>query len=539
MLNFSSFIKKNSAQNKLSTFLVVAFLIISLFLVSTFVTANSSAISYLESKSQSAWSAMALVSAGQSPDVSYLQSFTGSSAIEYAAPILALTAVGQNPSTYPDSDLVVALKSYYNNSQIGDVGLLNDDIFGALALVSASVPTTDTILTDAKSFILNNQNTDGGWAYTVGGTSDTNMTAAAIAALRSLGVPVTDAVLQSAKSYLQSAQNPDGGFPYDPVSPWGTNSDASSDAWVISAIYALGENPNTWTQDGNNPITHLESLQAGSGYFAYQLGSPEDGFSVNTTAYALIALSGKYLPITGGNSVENTEPVYSNPLVTYRIEGSGNTTLCSGSVRTSTPLSLVEEVATECDFTYNVDDTIYGPYLNKIGDDEAEGLLGWMYYVNNVSGNVGAGDYELEAGDHVLWYFGEFGDEIPSSASVVMDVNINDQGESGEEGNSDTIAFSLNVSNLDFGSLSAGGTGISSVGIENTGGVDITMEAIVGGNNLFKDYTLLDNSAWAGWQKDLNVGAVDEVEVKLPVPSSYNLSGVKSGTLVFWARESI
>ena len=219
MSYFSTFIK--SKKYNPGAFAVLGFFIISLFLMGSGIGANADTVSYLQSHSDNAWASMALVAAGEPVDVSYLQDFSGSGAIDYAAPILALTAAGEDPRTYPNTNLVEALLSFHSGSQIGDSGLVNDDIFSLLALVSAGVSESDPAAIDAKNFILSNQNSDGGWGYSTGSGSDTNTTAAAIMALRAVGVSVGNSVLTDAKSYLQSAQNDDGGFPYDPVSPWG------------------------------------------------------------------------------------------------------------------------------------------------------------------------------------------------------------------------------------------------------------------------------------------------------------------------------
>src|SRR3990167_7065703 len=98
---------------------------------------------YLQDHLNSPWVTMALVALGENPDTTYLQSAEGSTAIDLEAPILALTAAGKNPYTYPETDLIAALKAFYFEGQLGEKDMLNDDIFGILALVSAGVPGAD------------------------------------------------------------------------------------------------------------------------------------------------------------------------------------------------------------------------------------------------------------------------------------------------------------------------------------------------------------------------------------------------------------
>lgn len=367
------------------------------------IASNSAGVNYLNSAAPSAWTTMALASVGEAGlSGEHLKASPGSQAISYTAPIMAIAALGEDPRTYPSSDFVSALKGFFDGTQIGDSTTLNDDVFGILALVAAGESTLGTEIATTKSYLVGQQNSDGGWGFVAGGASDTNTTAAAIMALVAAGESASSATVQNALAYLQSAQNDDGGFPYDPVSPWGTNSDASSDAWVISAINAVGVNPTSWNKGGNNPITHLESLQTAEGYFQYQAGSGEDAFSAVTTSYAVIALNGGSYPVAVYSGLVSNDPV-----VSFRIEGSAET-VCAGNVSAINALDVVKNAADVCGFTYNIDDTAYGPYLNQIAQDSASGMNGWMYRVNWQSPSVGAADYTLANGDSVLWYFGDF-----------------------------------------------------------------------------------------------------------------------------------
>lgn len=345
---------------------------------------------------------MALASVGEISDADYLKTTVGTKAIDLEAPILALTSVGKDPRTFPDENLIAKLKSFHKDGQIGDPLALNDDIFGILALTSAGESADDQIVEASKKFILDHQNTDGGWSYALGAASDTNTTAAAIMALLETGAQKTDPAVAKAVVFIMAAQNPDGGFPYDPKSQWGTASDASSDAWVISAINKLEENPadTVWTKNGKNPRDHLLSLQKASGFFEYQQEGGEDSFTPVATSYAVIALSGKYYPV---------KKIVSSPApaVSYRIEGKTGQ-ICAGAVSIFNPLNLVKIAAPECGFTYHIKDTNFGQYLDQIGEDQAAGMNGWIYKINAASPDVGAADYVLKDGDGVLWYYGDF-----------------------------------------------------------------------------------------------------------------------------------
>ena len=360
---------------------------------------QKSAEDYLKNNPQNPWSTMALATLGASAiPTDHLKNLSAATAVELEAPILAITSLGYDPRTFANRDYVAALKGFYQNGQIGDPNALNDDIFGILALISAGVSEKDEIISGAKAFLLASQNEDGGWGFAPTGGSDTNMTAAAILALIAAATPKSHPAVEQAVSYLKSAQNEDGGFPYDPQSQFGTASDSSSTAWVIWALNALGIDPASWTKEEGNPVSYLQSLQNQNGYFGFmEAEEEENSFSPITTSYAVIALAGKSLPL---NTVTPSFP--------FRIEGSQDS-VCQGFAAGPTALDIIRNASQTCGFSYTITDTDFGPYLSQINEDKAEGLSGWLYFVNNTSPNTGAGDYLLTTGDEVLWYYGEWG----------------------------------------------------------------------------------------------------------------------------------
>jgi len=60
-----------------------------------------------------------------------------SSATEWERKILAISAIKDDPENFGGVDYLQNLKTYFDGSQIGDVSLLNDDIFGLLALIAS------------------------------------------------------------------------------------------------------------------------------------------------------------------------------------------------------------------------------------------------------------------------------------------------------------------------------------------------------------------------------------------------------------------
>lgn len=303
----------------------------------------------------SAWVTMALASAGVDPHTVRVESTLNSivdflfvhdaqlrsrhtSATDWERVILALTAAHENPRTFASNDHIAGLLQFWDGNQFGSVNALNDDFFAIHALRSAGFPADSIYIQKPMQHILAHQNPDGGWSYAIGVRSDSDDTAAAIEALIAAGYQPQSSggglasvassfnarwsgscpgdAVACALAYLDLVQNPDGGFPYhfveggswvapeaanakgdDPADQEST-SNTASDAWVIQALVAAGENPTgpRWTTpSGANPVTHLLSLQEPDGSFRWT------GTSISgpawMTAYALPALLGKPYPI--------------------------------------------------------------------------------------------------------------------------------------------------------------------------------------------------------------------------------------------------
>ena len=241
------------------------------------------------------WSIMAYASLGQSVGREYLSApINSASATDYEKRILASEAAGYNPATVSSENFVAKLESLFDGSQLGDPELINDDIFGILALHAAG--TGDNIVANSRQFILNHQNSDGGWGFALGTNSDSNTTAMAVAALSLDG-----SVPASALNYLQQSQDSSGGFGFSP----GQAADGASTAWVISGLTTAGQSVPMSAKN------FLESLQLPDGAFKWH---PADATgSTLVTAYAVIALSGQSVPLVGQ---ANDEPGSNAPTPT-------------------------------------------------------------------------------------------------------------------------------------------------------------------------------------------------------------------------------
>ncbi len=277
------------------------------------------AVNYLKNQTLDDWIVQALAAAGENIDPTPLQSFGGSSANDYSKRILSLVAAGQNPTTYTGINLVQSLKNFANGGQLGNPALLNDDTWGIMALRSAGLPATDSVIKNSVQYLLTNQNTDGGWSWGVGFDSDTNSTAAVLMALAEVGYTASDSFVQAGVSYLTSQQNSDAGWPYQLPCYWPgcEASDSASTAWVVSALNKLNLNAASWIKSGVKPQDFLLSLQTADGSFKWQAG--DTAGSAGMTAYALIALMGKSYPVARGNYVGGSNTVFT-PLADLEIK---------------------------------------------------------------------------------------------------------------------------------------------------------------------------------------------------------------------------
>lgn len=309
--------------------------------------------------------------------------------------------------------------------------LVNAHVWTILALKAAGreIPNAEK----AKSWLLGAQNSDGGWGYTTdrsdqwgGYLSDSNDTADAIRALIALGETNKreGTPLGKALGFLRQCQADDGGFFWSPR--WGGPGDANSDARVILALRAAGEDPLSWVVNGKNPVGHLLSLQAPAGFFLYQQGSPAwDALSLAGDAVAALAgvplleLPPPAEPPSGGVSGR------SGITVTVRVLG------LDGAVvypRQAVELGPGEQNALEALRKLvgrGAVETAYGDaYVVAIGNlrEKAYGATsGWCYRVNGVVPPVPARDYSLKDGDVVEWFYVRSVSEAGSSFGLVRE----------------------------------------------------------------------------------------------------------------------
>ncbi|MGQ9825934.1 MAG: DUF4430 domain-containing protein, partial [Desulfotomaculales bacterium] len=295
--------------------------------------------------------------------------------------------------------------------------LVNSHVWAVLALKAAGEEIPNAA--GAKNWLKGAQNGDGGWGYTIdtnapyfGYLSDSNDTADAVRALVALGE--TDkgegSPLKKALDYLGICQADDGGFFWIPL--WGEKSDAWSDARVILALRAAGEDPYKWKKNGKDPVYHLLSLQAEDGSFFYQAETPPSGgewVAVSLVADAITALAGVPLlelpppakPPGSGTSDSGTITV---EIIVRGLDGAVmyNKRSVQLGPGEQTPLGALKKTGASVELGYG---GAYVAGIDGLREKQYGATSGWCYKVNGVEIQVSAADYRLKEGDQVEWFY--------------------------------------------------------------------------------------------------------------------------------------
>ena len=199
--------------------------------------------------------------------------------------ILAVVAAGDDPADFDGRDLTARLNSLYDSATgaYGDGSTISQSYaILAVAVSGGSVPGAATEKLTAL------EGTDGSWTYgkapPAAGGGDSNSTAVALMALHAAGIDSADA---TALPYLKTQQVADGGFVYSTA--YGSTSDADSDAEVLQALLAAGQDPfdEAWSKGSGNALTAMRAAQGADGGFAYTTYG-ESAFTTSEVPAALM-----------------------------------------------------------------------------------------------------------------------------------------------------------------------------------------------------------------------------------------------------------
>lgn len=584
---------------------------------------QTSAINYLRSNSQDEWIIMALGAANSLSGISldFLKTDPGSSATDVEKRILALIAAGQNPQTFGQVNLIDRLASLYNGTEIAPTqNLLNDDIFGLLALAGSS--ERSDIQAQLKTLLKQNQNSDGGWSFgKAPSASDSNMTAMALMALLASGESPASNAINIGYAYLSSTKTATG-YRFDTGSGFGP--DAASTAWVLSALIAGNR---TLPEEA---VNYLQDLQLSNGSFSWQAGQTG---SPLISAFAIIALQNQYYPVRNSNQ----PPVA--PIFPLKILGPNQTQIFNGNVSFNqvsftdqtgathtfaSPVAIgtITETAKSNSLSYVIRKTSLGLFVESIAGIGTYGTQGWLYAVNGSKPSVSAEQFILQNTDKVMWFYGSPNDPVPSwdlgqnsdtSANINLRANIESsishltptvtltasknsitlgetvtlnwnsqnatvisqsapnafagnilngqltvqpaqtttytisvQGPGGiatasvtiQVNSTPAIVFGIDVQAVNFGTLQPGQSSAGwIVQLQNQGQTNLRVTAsLSNSDSLYQQGLRLGSNLWSNFQRDLNANVSQSVVLTLEVPSNYSSTGIKTGTLTFWAN---
>lgn len=295
----------------------------------------------------SEWLVIALARSGRDVPDSYYDSvvkavqsakgqLSDKKSTEYARTILALTAIGKDPTGVGGYDLLAGLADMDDVTYQG----INGAIFALLALDSGKydVPAaaeggTQVTRDGLVAYILAQQLSDGGWALS-GTSADPDVTAMALQALAPYrtGDETVDAAVDKGVQLLSDMQLSDGGY-----SSWGTLNSESC-AQVLIALAALGIDPVSDSRFVKNGLTVLDALlaYAVSGGFRHTVDGEADAIATEQALCALTAyarlLDGKtalydMTDVLGGQVPDdadndtNEQPAKTTPVVMWIVLG--------------------------------------------------------------------------------------------------------------------------------------------------------------------------------------------------------------------------
>ncbi|MFA6520386.1 MAG: prenyltransferase/squalene oxidase repeat-containing protein [Candidatus Paceibacterota bacterium] len=198
----------------------------------------------------------------------------GAMLTDYERHAMAIMSLGLNPHNANGENYVEKIVSSFDGKQFGDINEDNDDIFALVVLNNAGYGEKEKIIEESLKFVLERQKENGSWDESI------DMTGAGIQALSNFKEnEKVKSVLIKAKTFLEKTQGENGSW----------NDDASSTAWAIGGITALGEKIEDWKKKDRSPLDYLATIQDADG------GVKDENIKnkIWKTAYVVSALSGK------------------------------------------------------------------------------------------------------------------------------------------------------------------------------------------------------------------------------------------------------
>ena len=198
---------------------------------------------------------------------------------EYSRVVLALTAIGKDPTNVAGYDLTAPLNDYDKTVWQG----VNGPIWALIALDSGNYDCS--VRQKYIDCILEKELPQGGWTL-AGDATDSDMTGMALQALANYqDQPKVKAAIERALAWVSKNQNADGGF-----STYG-EATCESTAQILVALCTLGIDPedSRFVKNGNSAMDGLLSYYTKGKGFSHLPGGSNDGMATEQAFYALVA----------------------------------------------------------------------------------------------------------------------------------------------------------------------------------------------------------------------------------------------------------
>lgn len=335
---------------------------------------------------------------------------------EHIRYIFGLLAMGEDPAHAWETDrnLYAELASQ-QDAATGAIGSTNKHMWAMLALDTGEKLGSNVGKWDAAAkkkavdFLLSKQLADGGFAY-FGTKSDPDMSGMGLLALGNYqDDSAVQAAIERVKSYLQTIKLNQEHIMF-------SDNNSNSLSTVVTGITAIGEDilSDVWTANGKTVLDSFSLFQLQDGSFKYLLSGGSNGMATEQALIALLDI--KYQKTVWHRLEEIKQPISVNMSVDG-VTGSvyGKQPVNFTQIKRPTVLDAFKTALDNASpaISYNIVNSSYGPYIKGVAGQNAGtfgGWDGWVYTVNGIAPNVGAGSYKLKANDEVRFFYSRYAD---------------------------------------------------------------------------------------------------------------------------------
>ena len=352
---------------------------------------------------------------------------------EYSRVILALTAMGKDPTNVGGYNLILPLADYEQTIFQG----INGPIYALLALDSGNYTIPENLAVGMQAtreqyveYILSKESAGGGWSL-AGGEAEVDITAMALQALaKYCNREDVSAAVDRAVQLLSEKQNPEGGY---------TAYDADGSESVSQVIVALTElgisiQDNRFVKNGNTLLDRLLDFRTETHGFQHTLDGEMNQIATEQAFYALVALYRAEQKRPSLYNITEADTTVTDIAWTCTISISCATILDNMDTLNKEKQNLVPAdgwILEPMTVTFREGESVFDVLLRVCREQKIhmefmdtpmynsayiEGIAnlyeldcgarsGWMFQVNDWFPNYGCSRYALQDGDTVCWVY--------------------------------------------------------------------------------------------------------------------------------------